>query len=63
MTDPFSYRLLADVVLLVHACIAAFVVGGLVVIVAGRCVYHVLILIKLDQDQNLSPCCHYLLEE
>lgn len=33
---PVAYPLLADLVLALHACIVAFVVGGLVLIVAGN---------------------------
>jgi hypothetical protein len=36
MTDPAVFRLLADGVLVVHAAIAVFVVGGLAVIVIGN---------------------------
>jgi hypothetical protein len=39
MEGPMTYRLLADAVLLLHLGIVAFVVGGLVVVVAGNLVH------------------------
>lgn len=36
MNDEFPYRLAADIVLAVHAAVVVFVVGGLVVVVAGN---------------------------
>ena len=36
MSETFVYRLLADLVLLLHAALVVFVVGGLAIIVAGN---------------------------
>jgi hypothetical protein len=36
MEDPLTYRLLADVLLLLHFAIVLFIIGGLVLVVAGN---------------------------